>query len=158
MKFFFSKRLSNLVGDKYIISPIATYRCFKSLLLAYNFRDEVEKKLDNEDLNKIYEIVYKINQNGIFFRDLKRDNILILNDRVVFFDFSFMYENSPDVVKVRDKHLLNAIGTDYRPSNYLWDDFYSLYKIANEEEIKGNTVNKVENMIGKFVLNIDECK
>ncbi len=73
-----------MVGDKYIISPIATYRCFKSLLLAYNFRDEVEKKLDNEDLNKIYEIVYKINQNGIFFRDLKRDNILILNDRVVF--------------------------------------------------------------------------
>lgn len=154
---FFSKRLSDLLGEQCIISPVVSYRYFKSLLLAYDFMDEIEKKLDNEDINKIYEVVYKINKNGIFFRDLKRDNIIVLNDRILFFDFSFMYENSSDVIKVRDEHLLKAIGNNYRPSHYVWDDFYSLYKIANEEKIEGDVIKKIENMIGKFILNIDEC-
>jgi serine/threonine protein kinase len=90
-------------------------------------------------LNDIFNILETINNQGIIHRDIRLENFMLINAELYIIDFTFacglprssvkndfkrLSLNSPP-----QKKILRNLGAKINPSEYVWNDFYSVDQI-----------------------------
>ena len=124
---------------------ICSYRMDKWMqYIVYEFIESTEllsNKLLVEKptyINQMINIIDNLSNAGIIHRDLKLENFLVSNGHVKIIDFTFSNSNTVNSFKdlnILQKHhaaILGYLNGGYKPSKFVWDDYYSLMKILKE--------------------------
>ena len=119
-------------------------------------------------LNQALNQISILNENKIIHRDIKLDNFLLYNGKIVLNDFVFATSKNrfivSDLKKITDLKLEKKVLADlglYKPSKYEWNDFYSfteiLKKLKNLKHLNSNEIQKLINkslkMHNKYTYN-----
>ncbi len=154
--------LKEVIGEN--ILPVLKYSLNHTIkYVVYDFLENAKELDENAILKKsayigeIIDIIDKINIAGIIHRDIKLDNFLLCNNKIKIIDFTFCCINNADILNTkiaRDCRILSSLGTGFKPSEFSWDDFYSLYKIlfrinAKNSNIFDNYIKLICSRIGK---------
>lgn len=104
----------------------------------------------------IYRFILYCNENDIILRDLKKDNILTDGEVLYFIDFTYAHDRNPNkgFTLLENQSILSDLGREYRPDNYVWDDFYSLLILGKELSFKHDLLLKIEKSIGRFTVDM----
>lgn len=110
-------------------------------------------------------IVERLTILRLIHRDLKLDNFICENNEIKIFDFTFMISNDKNLnlkevdLNVRDNVFkLMDVGINYKPSIFIWDDFYSLKIIFNNAFFNQKT-KKLSDKEKEFITEkINYCK
>lgn len=121
--------------------------------------------LENINATKtLINIIDSLTDLKLIHRDIKLDNFIFENDEVKIFDFTFMVSNDEkynlkeiDLSKRSNVFKLMDAGINYKPSVFVWDDFYSLKTVLENAFIKQST-KKLENKDKAIILKqIEYC-
>jgi tRNA A-37 threonylcarbamoyl transferase component Bud32 len=104
----------------------------------------IEKLLNNVGLiNDILNILILINKNNVIHRDVKLDNFILDGNKIKMLDFSFATAirgiNTFTELDISKRYYFQAmkfLGDGLNPKKFEWNDFYSLYKIVQQVELK----------------------
>jgi serine/threonine protein kinase len=123
------------------------------------FLDENPSESMNIIISMI-EIVEALHNLNIVHRDIKMDNFIVVDKKLLLIDFLFCIDAHGQnrfrelTLNVRNsKNVLKHMNYSGKPDDYIWDDAYSLlqiYKIISKKHhIEKKIKSKIEKSIGK---------
>ena len=125
---------------------------------------KLKSKMFKKNLyNGIFDILKTLHKEEIVHRDIRPENIIIINDGTPFLiDFQFAVDINRKVYKeykivLKKPKRIIALGGKYKVNNYHWDDAYSFYKILENlgfnDDLEYLTVmEKIKKLIGKYEI------
>lgn len=143
-----SKQITDTIDGVNVLKPLQVSEHLFFSYAVFSFIESSDVILDDKILKKLFFVVKDLNRNDIFLRDIKPDNILVVDGDLMLFDFTFSFSRHPDFIPVDELQLINSIGCDYRPLGY-WDDMYSLKKVAEEAQVSQDLLIMISKEIGK---------
>ncbi len=143
-KFFYD--IMNEVIPNQLLDLHFFYEVFNLQVICFSYAEnatELTPELLITHPNYLSEAVFilkKIRTNSVIHRDIKLDNFIISNGKLKIIDFYFScglfgkHGSFKEVDRDVDDNLLilKRLGSKYKPSDFLWNDFVSLKNILNE--------------------------
>lgn len=121
-----------------------------------NLRDH---NFDLKIIKELNSILITLHEMSIIHRDIRPDNILLdqIEAKVILIDFAFAVshvDKGLGEVQIIKKHpmIAETLGEEYKPDKLLWDDAYSIHKIAEKitPEYSEHLPNEHKNILLKI--------
>lgn len=155
---FFSKKLLNL-GLKNEVQNVISFKSYGVLSFVETsfIEGSGRTELNDSVFHTLYEDISLINKSGILLRDIKIDNFILLQNSVVFIDFTYAhyFKGNDDWYPLNNSFIELQLGFGYRGNKLVWDDMSALCKIYDMCNLSISSVrNKAERDVGKHFLQI----
>jgi serine/threonine protein kinase len=118
-----------------------------------------DKNLDLKIIKELNHILKNLQQMSIIHRDIRPANIMIseMTGNIVLIDFAFAVSNeNHDLgevqIIIKYPNVAKVLGEEYKPHKLLWDDAYSIHKIAEKlmPEYSVYLPNEHQNILSKI--------